>query len=200
MFRRSIAALCSGARSGPFDPYKILGVLPGASPQEIKKRYHELALRFHPDSGKPESSKERFQAVQEAYEAVKDGKWNPAQGSESSSSHSGAAYGFDSKSKMYVYEQPGSTSDNYVSSDGRLQTFLRVVMLWCFCFFVARFALLKAFPANAEAAARLQARRQAEVLERAPLIDEEAIETVVDFSKDSFGAAAREAFNSATLR
>lgn len=187
---------------GPFDPYKILGVLPTATPQEIKKRYHDLALRFHPDSGRPESSKERFQAVQEAYEAVKDGKWS----AEPNRSSTPGAHGFDAKSKMYVYEQPGSTSDNYVSSDGRLQTGLRVLMLWCFFFFVARFALLKVFPENAEEAARMRALRQAAVVARSPLVDDEkAVEeheatAVVDFSNDSFSEAAREKFHSAILR
>ena len=152
MFRRRCVLRCFAA-SGPFDPYKILGIDPSASPAQIKKRYHELALRFHPDSGK-EGNKERFQAVNEAYEAVKDGKWSGShpfssqQHQQSSGGTTGGAYGYDAKSKMYVYEKPGSTSDNYVSSNGRLQTALRLAMIWCAAFFTLRFLLLVIFPLN----------------------------------------------------
>lgn len=50
------------------DYYKILGVKPSASLQEIKKAYRALAFRYHPDKN-PDSSlaEAHFKELQEAY-------------------------------------------------------------------------------------------------------------------------------------
>jgi DnaJ-class molecular chaperone len=52
------------------DYYSVLGVSPGASPEEIKKAYRKLAFQLHPDRG---GDPEKFKELTEAYEAVKDG-------------------------------------------------------------------------------------------------------------------------------
>jgi len=57
--------------------YKILGVEESASNDEIKKAYRKLAVEYHPDKvahmGEEfqKGAKEKFQAVQDAYENVK---------------------------------------------------------------------------------------------------------------------------------
>lgn len=140
MFKRSVGFLVS-AGQGPFDPYRILGVEPGASQQDIKRAYRRLALRFHPDGG-PEGSADRFNAVHEAYEALKSGKWKPASGQRAETTANG--HGWDSNARMYVYEKPGSTTENYV--DSHTQTILRLVMVWCFLFVLMRLFLLQVFP------------------------------------------------------
>ncbi|MCG6118049.1 MAG: DnaJ domain-containing protein [Aquimonas sp.] len=59
------------------DYYKTLGVEPGASDADIKAAYRRLARKYHPDVSKEAGAEERFKAVNEAYEVLKDpGKRN----------------------------------------------------------------------------------------------------------------------------
>ena len=54
------------------DYYDTLGVEPGAGEAEIKTAYRRLARKFHPDVSKEEGAEEKFKAVNEAYEALRD--------------------------------------------------------------------------------------------------------------------------------
>ncbi|CEJ85054.1 Putative Chaperone DnaJ [[Torrubiella] hemipterigena] len=56
------------------DPYKALGVTKSASAGEIKKAYYGLAKKYHPDTNKDDSAKERFADIQSAYEILSDPK------------------------------------------------------------------------------------------------------------------------------
>lgn len=58
------------------DYYKVLGVSRKATPTEIKKAYHQLALKYHPDknSGNREEAERKFKEVSEAYDILSDEK------------------------------------------------------------------------------------------------------------------------------
>ena len=56
------------------DPYKVLGVSPNASDDEIKRAYREQVRKYHPDSyhDNPlaDLAQEKMKAVNEAYDAI----------------------------------------------------------------------------------------------------------------------------------
>jgi len=54
------------------DYYATLGVEPGAGDAEIKTAYRRLARKYHPDVSKETGAEDRFKAINEAYEALRD--------------------------------------------------------------------------------------------------------------------------------
>lgn len=53
--------------------YAVLGIPPTASREEIKKAYHRLALKYHPDRNNGDSAAaEKFKEVAEAYSVLSD--------------------------------------------------------------------------------------------------------------------------------
>jgi len=54
------------------DYYETLGLEPGAGDAEIKGAYRRLARKYHPDVSKEPGAEEKFKAVNEAYEALRD--------------------------------------------------------------------------------------------------------------------------------
>ncbi|XP_010486910.1 PREDICTED: chaperone protein dnaJ 6-like [Camelina sativa] len=81
-------------RSSENNLYEVLGVEATASPQEIRKAYHKLALRLHPDKNKDdEEAKEKFQQLQKVISILGD------------------------EEKRAVYDQTGSVDDADLSGD-----------------------------------------------------------------------------------
>jgi curved DNA-binding protein CbpA len=54
------------------DPYVVLGVRRQASPDEIAHAYRRAARATHPDSGGSATGSEPFQAVNDAYDVLRD--------------------------------------------------------------------------------------------------------------------------------
>lgn len=52
--------------------YSILIISPSATPAEITRAYRKLALKYHPDRNKDQSTTEIFGKISEAYNVLKD--------------------------------------------------------------------------------------------------------------------------------
>lgn len=92
------------------DPYSMLGVHPGASDDEVKNAYRNLARKYHPDNyddSNPlkELAKEKMQEINAAYDEIQRNR-SDRSSSSSSSYSSGSSY---SNSSSYG----GNSSYNY---------------------------------------------------------------------------------------
>ena len=89
------------------DYYASLGINKNASPEEIKKAYRKMAIKYHPDkNGGDKSAEAKFMEISEAYETLSDPNrkqkydnpvtgWNPFGSANDIFGGFGGAAGFD---------------------------------------------------------------------------------------------------------
>lgn len=105
------------------DPYKVLGVSPDASDEEIKKAYRQLSRKYHPDaninSPNKDQAEARFKEVQQAYDQIMnktaygsaDGSYGQGQGGYGDFGGFGGFGGFGSYGQGQTGGNRGATSD-----------------------------------------------------------------------------------------
>ena len=77
------------------DPYKVLGLSPGASDEEVKAAYRKLAKKYHPDLNPGnERAAERMNEINAAYDQIKNpqAQQETTYGSSYGGSGTGSAY------------------------------------------------------------------------------------------------------------
>ena len=90
------------------DPYKVLGVSPDATDEEIKKAYRTLTKKYHPDlnPGNAEAEK-KYSEINAAYDAIQKGT------ATSSSAQGQYSYGGGSQGPSYSWGNWGAWQQQY---------------------------------------------------------------------------------------
>src|SRR5918994_6154735 len=57
------------------DPYAVLGLQPGATPDEVAATYRDLAKRWHPDRGGGREAERRMAEINGAYDLLRAEGW-----------------------------------------------------------------------------------------------------------------------------
>ena len=87
------------------DPYRVLGVSPDASDEEVKRAYRELARKYHPDNYQDnplaDLAEEKMKEINEAYDAITQQRAG------------GQGYGGQSYGQAQSYGAPGYGAQSY---------------------------------------------------------------------------------------
>lgn len=106
------------------DYYKIMGVEPKASAQDIKMAYRRLARKYHPDLNKEPDAENKFKELGEAYEILKDpakrqqyddSLANPRAHQSTQGSESGPAYAWSNWGEGVSSSADGFDADLFAS-------------------------------------------------------------------------------------
>lgn len=101
------------------DPYKVLGVTPQTSDDDVKRAYRELARKFHPDNyvGNPlaDLAETRMKEINEAYDMIMNARASGGSAGSSTKQNSGYNGGY----------QQNSSYSSYGSTNGGIYTQVR---------------------------------------------------------------------------
>lgn len=105
------------------NPYEVLGLRQGASQEEIKKAYREMAKKYHPDrfNDNPvaaEMAEEKFKEINEAYESLTNGSHGNSSYNDSYSQQ-GSEHGDNSQEFNMVRQH--INSNNFSAARAMLQ-------------------------------------------------------------------------------
>lgn len=101
------------------DPYKVLGISPDASDEEVKRAYRRLAKQYHPDRNPGDAhAAQMMQKINAAYEQIKNPEKAAPNRSYSGQQSSGGygAYGYDPFGGYYRQQSRQSAGDQYQQS------------------------------------------------------------------------------------
>ncbi|XP_012734327.2 dnaJ homolog subfamily B member 9 [Fundulus heteroclitus] len=87
------------------DYYEVLGVPRDATERQIKKAFHKLALKYHPDRNKGADAEAKFREIAEAYETLSDVKKRREYDQFGHSASSGEAYRGSGSARDYDFRQ-----------------------------------------------------------------------------------------------
>ena len=88
------------------DPYKVLGVSPNASDEDIKNAYRALARKYHPDNYAADNplselATEKMKEINEAYDEIQRGRAHKGQGGQTGDGGGYSNAHYDSTSPYY---------------------------------------------------------------------------------------------------
>ncbi len=90
--------------------YQILGLKPGAAPEELKRAYYLLAKQYHPDSGDHAEVK-KFYQITEAYQILSDSKKRGAYDETLRTGKIAKGWSESDSSETVVYSRPTHEQD-----------------------------------------------------------------------------------------
>lgn len=101
------------------DPYKVLGISPDATDDEVKQAYRKLSRKYHPDANinnpNKDQAEEMFKLVGQAYDQIMNQRKNGGSGSYTGYGYGGGASGSDNYGG---YSSSGSPFDDIFGSFG----------------------------------------------------------------------------------
>lgn len=98
------------------DPYRVLGVSPDVSDEELKKAYRELARKYHPDNYQnnplADLAEEKMKEINEAYDSILKAR---AGGGSSSYGHASSGTAYQARQNGEYQSRQAWTSGSYQS-------------------------------------------------------------------------------------